>query len=157
MKRFCLWIVTEGRYVREPSRSWRPPWRGTSVKRGQERKSMPIWRALAPAERRSKRFSFWSYGASSRRPSPVQLDLLRQEMIVEDQVTVKPVMEATQSTLPAYDLRTGKIYVVPEKAYEVFTDQITHGVEGLCITHLAPEEVRRRWGFKETPIINLSR
>ena len=78
------------------------------------------------------------------------------KMIVEDQVTVKPVIEATQSTLPAYDLKMGKIYVVPEKAYEVFTDQITHGVEGLCITHLAPEEVRRRWGFKETPIIKLA-
>jgi Na+/proline symporter len=78
-------------------------------------------------------------------------------MIVEDQVTtVKPVLEATQSTLPTYDLRKGKIYVVHEKAYEVFTDQITHGVEGLCITHQSPEDVRRRWGFKETPIIKLS-
>jgi len=77
-------------------------------------------------------------------------------MIVEDQVTVKPVMEAAKETLPAYDLVRGKIYVVPEIAYEVFTDQITHGVEGLCITHDAPEDVRRRWGFKETPIIRLS-
>jgi Na+/proline symporter len=77
-------------------------------------------------------------------------------MIVEDQVTVKPVMEAAKETLPAYDLVRGKIYVVPEIAYEVFTDQITHGVEGLCITHDAPEEVRRRFGFKETPIIKLS-
>jgi Na+/proline symporter len=77
-------------------------------------------------------------------------------MIVEEQVPVKPVMEAVETTLPAYELDTGKIYVVPEKPYEVFTDQITHGVEGLCITHLAPEEVRRRWGFKETPIIKLS-
>ena len=77
-------------------------------------------------------------------------------MIVEDHVTVKPVMEAAKETLPAYDLVRGKIYVVPQIAYEVFTDQITHGVEGLCITHDAPEEVRRRWGFKETPIIKLS-
>ena len=77
-------------------------------------------------------------------------------MIVEDQVPVKPVMEAAQATLPTYDLDMGKIYVVPEKAYEVFTDQITHGIEGLCITHFASEEVRRRWGFKETPIIKLS-
>ena len=77
-------------------------------------------------------------------------------MIVEDQVTVKPVMEAARETLPDYNLVRGKIYVVPEIAYEVFTDQITHGVEGLCITHFAPEEVRRRWGFKETPIIKLS-
>lgn len=78
------------------------------------------------------------------------------KMIVDDQVSVKPVMEAAIETLPAYDLVQGKIYVVPEIAYEVFTDQITHGVEGLCITHSAPEEVRRRWGFKETPIIKLS-
>jgi hypothetical protein len=77
-------------------------------------------------------------------------------MIVKDQVTVKPVMEAAKETLPAYDLVRGKIYVVPEIAYEVFTDQITHGVEGLCVTHDAPDEVRRRWGFKETPIIKLS-
>ncbi|MDQ1262467.1 MAG: hypothetical protein QG575_1648, partial [Euryarchaeota archaeon] len=77
-------------------------------------------------------------------------------MIVEDHVTVKPVMEAAKETLPAYDLGRGKIYVVPEIAYEVFTDQITHGVEGLCITHDAPEDVRQRWGFIETPIIKLS-
>jgi hypothetical protein len=77
-------------------------------------------------------------------------------MIVEDQVPVKPVKEEAKTTLPTYDLKTGKIYVVPEIAYEVFTDQITHGVEGLCITHYAPEEVRLRWGFKETPIIKLS-
>jgi Na+/proline symporter len=78
------------------------------------------------------------------------------KMIVEDRVTVKPVIEAAKETLPAYDLVRGKTYIVPEIAYEVFTDQITHGVEGLCITHFAPEEVRRRWGFIETPIIKLS-
>lgn len=77
-------------------------------------------------------------------------------MIVEDTVTVKPVTEAVEATLPAYTLETGRIYIAHEKAYEIFTDQITHGVEGLCITHLDPEEVRRKWGFKETPIIKLS-
>lgn len=77
-------------------------------------------------------------------------------MIVEEQVPVKPVIEAAEATLPAYTLEMGKIYIVQEKAYEVFTDQITHGIEGLCITHQDPEEVRRRWGFKETPVIKLS-
>lgn len=77
-------------------------------------------------------------------------------MIVEDIVPVKPVTEAAETTKPAYALETGRIYIAPEKAYEIFTDQITHGVEGLCITHLDPEEVRRKWGFKETPIIKLS-
>lgn len=77
-------------------------------------------------------------------------------MIVEDQIPVKPVMEEARATLPTYDLETGKIYVAPEKAYEVFADMVLHGVEGLCITHQAPEEVRRKWGLKETPIIRLS-
>jgi hypothetical protein len=77
-------------------------------------------------------------------------------MIVEDQVPVKPVREEAKATLPTYDLKTGKLYIVPEIAYEVFTDQITHGIEGLCITHYAPEDVRLRWGFKETPIIKMS-
>ncbi|MGB7545767.1 MAG: DUF835 domain-containing protein [Methanothrix sp.] len=110
-------------------------------------------------------------GASRETVTPAQLRLLWQQfektltglmgssatkMIVDDQITVKPVMEAAKETMPAYDLVRGKIYVAPEMAYEVFTDQITHGVEGLCITHSAPEEVRRRWGFKETPIIKLS-
>lgn len=78
------------------------------------------------------------------------------KMIVQDHVAVKPVMEMAKETLPAYDLARGKIYVAPEIAYEVFTDQITHGVEGLCITHDSPEDVRGRWGFTETPIIKLS-
>ena len=77
-------------------------------------------------------------------------------MIVEDQVPVKPVVEESKETIPAFDLSMGRIYIVPDIAYEVFTDQITHGVEGLCITHSAPEQVRLRWGFKETPIIKLS-
>ncbi|MDM7913058.1 MAG: DUF835 domain-containing protein [Methanotrichaceae archaeon] len=77
-------------------------------------------------------------------------------MIVEETVPVKPVLEVARPSKPTYSLEAGRIYVAPEKAYEVFTDQITHGVEGLCITYLDPEEVRSRWGFKETPIIKLS-
>jgi len=77
-------------------------------------------------------------------------------MIVEEQVPVKPVVEAEETTRPRYALESGKIYIVPQKAFDVFTDQITHGVEGLCITHEDPDEVRRKWGFHETPIIKLS-
>jgi len=77
-------------------------------------------------------------------------------MIVEDEVGVKPVVEVIQETSPVYTLDPGKVYIIPEKAYEVFTDQITHGVEGLCITSTDPEEIRSRWHFTETPIIRLS-
>lgn len=76
-------------------------------------------------------------------------------MIVEETVPVKPVAEAAEATQPRYVLKTGEIYIAPLKAYEVFRDQITHGIEGLCITCQDPEEVRKRWGFKETPIIKL--
>jgi Na+/proline symporter/archaellum biogenesis ATPase FlaH len=77
-------------------------------------------------------------------------------IIVEEGVSVKPVLEALEATQPAYDLAVGRIYIIPEKTFEVFTDQITHGIEGLCITAQDPEDVRKRWGFRETPIIRLS-
>ena len=77
-------------------------------------------------------------------------------MIVEGVIQVKPVQEAIEATQPVYELSPGRTFIIPEKAYEVFTDQITHGVEGLCITTHDPEELRRRWGFRETPIIKLS-
>jgi len=77
-------------------------------------------------------------------------------MIVEEEVAVKPVVEVMKETRPLYSLDPGKVYIVPEKAYEVFTDQITHGVEGLCITSADPDEIRLRWHFTETPIVRLS-
>jgi len=77
-------------------------------------------------------------------------------MIVEDKIMVKPVVEAVEATQALYRLIPGRVYIIPDKTYEVFTDQITHGVEGLCITTKEPEELRRRWGFKETPIIKLT-
>jgi Na+/proline symporter len=77
-------------------------------------------------------------------------------IIVEETVPVTPVIEAEEATLPVYSLQVGRIYEAPEKAYEIFTDQIIHGIEGLCITSLDPEKIRQKWGFKETPIIKLS-
>lgn len=77
-------------------------------------------------------------------------------MIVEGEVAVKPVVEVMKETRPLYSLDPGKTYIIPEKAYEVFIDQITHGVEGLCITSSDPDEIRLRWHFTETPIVRLS-
>jgi archaellum biogenesis ATPase FlaH len=77
-------------------------------------------------------------------------------MIVEEEVAVKPVVEVIKETRPLYTLDPGKTYIIPEKAYEVFIDQITHGIEGLCITTSNPDEIRLRWHFTETPIVRLS-
>ncbi len=77
-------------------------------------------------------------------------------MIVEEEVAVKPVVEVIKETRPIYTLDPGKTYIIPEKAYEVFIDQITHGIEGLCITSSDPDKIRLRWHFTETPIVRLS-
>lgn len=78
------------------------------------------------------------------------------KLIVEDQINVRPVLERTKATLPSFNLVPGRIYLAPEQSYAVFTDQITHGIEGLCITTSPPDDVRQLWGFKETPILRLS-
>ncbi|MCJ7444127.1 MAG: DUF835 domain-containing protein [Methanotrichaceae archaeon] len=77
-------------------------------------------------------------------------------IIVKETIPVEPVIEAEVETMPVFSVQAGKVYVAPKKAYEVFTDQIIHGIEGLCITTLDPDKVRQKWGFKETPIIKLS-
>jgi len=77
-------------------------------------------------------------------------------MIVEEEVAVKPAVEVMKETRAIYTLDPGKAYIIPEKAYEVFTDQIMHGIEGLCITTSDPDEIRTLWHFTETPIIRLS-
>lgn len=78
------------------------------------------------------------------------------KLIVDDQISVRPVLERSKATLPSFNLVSGRIYLAPEQSYAVFTDQITHGIEGLCITTLPPDDVRQLWGFSETPIIRLS-
>jgi DNA-binding response OmpR family regulator len=59
-----------------------------------------------------------------------------------------------------YELRPGLSYVVKEqkavKSFEIFTDQVTHNIQGLCITRQYPAIVRQEWSLEETPIIWLS-
>ena len=77
-------------------------------------------------------------------------------IIVEEEISVKPVVEVVRDTMTMYTLNPSRIYVIPEKAYEVFTDQIKHGIEGLCIASCDPDEIRSKCQFTETPIIRLS-
>lgn len=59
-----------------------------------------------------------------------------------------------------YELRPGLSYVVKEqkavRSFEIFTDQVTHNIQGLCITRQYPAIVRQEWALEETPIIWLS-
>jgi DNA-binding response OmpR family regulator len=67
--------------------------------------------------------------------------------------------KATRSA-KKFELRPGLSYVVEEqkavKSFEIFTDQVTHNIQGLCITRQYPAVVRQEWALEETPIIWLS-
>jgi CheY-like chemotaxis protein len=69
-------------------------------------------------------------------------------------------MEKAKKTAIKYELRKGFGYVVkelkPDKSFEMFTDQVTHNIPGLCITREHPQVIRKKWGLEKTPIIWLS-
>lgn len=69
-------------------------------------------------------------------------------------------MEAPIASAKVYELRRGFAYLVketkPQKAFEIFVDQVTHNIQGLCVTRQHPTIIRKEWGLEKTPIIWLS-
>ncbi len=70
---------------------------------------------------------------------------------------VEPSIEEPILVPEKYSLERGIGYLVkeekPDKGYDVFYDQITHGGFGLCITKFLPEKVRERYNLIKTPIV----
>jgi hypothetical protein len=68
--------------------------------------------------------------------------------------------EAESHSKPKYDLLPGACYISrerkSERAFEIFTDLVTHGLQGLCVSRLKPEAVRERYGLRLTPIVWLT-
>ena len=73
---------------------------------------------------------------------------------------VEPSIEEPGITPKQYYLEKRHVYLIkeewPDKGYQIFYDQITHGSFGLCITKLEPEKVRERYKLAKTPIIWLT-
>ena len=44
-----------------------------------------------------------------------------------------------------------------DKAFSIFTDQVMHGMPGLCITRCYPDTIREKYNFENTPLVWLSR
>ena len=69
-------------------------------------------------------------------------------------------MEVARSSAKVYELRRGFSYLVkenkPYKSFEMFMDQVTHNIQGLCVTRQHPSILRKEWGLEKTPIIWLS-
>ncbi|QLH75485.1 MAG: DUF835 domain-containing protein [Methanomassiliicoccales archaeon] len=59
-----------------------------------------------------------------------------------------------------YELKRGYAYLVkevkPKKSFEIFVDQVTHDIQGLCVTRQHPSVIRKDWGLEKTPIIWLT-
>ncbi|MFH0815548.1 MAG: DUF835 domain-containing protein [Methanobacteriota archaeon] len=72
----------------------------------------------------------------------------------------KPANEAPVASECKYCLNEATGYLVKEetgeKSYDVFTENVTHGHQGLCITRDFPTKIRKRYGLERTPIIWLS-
>lgn len=69
-------------------------------------------------------------------------------------------MEVARNSAKIYELRRGFSYLVketkPTKSFEIFVDQVTHNIQGLCVTRQHPSIIRKEWGLEKTPIIWLS-
>ena len=69
-------------------------------------------------------------------------------------------MEEARISAKEYDLRQGFTYLIkeskPHKSFEIFVDQVTHNIQGLCVTRQHPNIMRKEWGLEKTPIIWLS-
>jgi DNA-binding response OmpR family regulator len=69
-------------------------------------------------------------------------------------------METTRRSKKVYELKKGYAYLVkevkPKKSFDIFVDQVTHDIQGLCVTRQHPSVIRKDWGLEKTPIIWLT-
>jgi hypothetical protein len=89
--------------------------------------------------------------------------------------TAEPAAEAPSQSDPKYQLRSGFSYMVREggtpgvswqhylrkeqksvSAIEVFSDIVTHGTMGFCVTRRYPPKLRDDYGLMKTPMVWLS-
>jgi hypothetical protein len=77
-----------------------------------------------------------------------------------DKLDIGTRTEQRAQSKQKYGLKPGLLYMIKERkadrAFEVFTDQVTHDCPGLCITRASPDSVRENHGLKETPIVWLT-
>ncbi|MFC2154107.1 DUF835 domain-containing protein [Candidatus Altiarchaeota archaeon] len=73
---------------------------------------------------------------------------------------ITPTAEEQSQEDMTWDLVSGKAYLIlgksRERAYDVFVDQVTHGIQGLCISRDNPNWVRETYGLKKTMILWLT-
>jgi PAS domain S-box-containing protein len=74
-------------------------------------------------------------------------------------LSVEPARETYKAREGKYKLEFGSNYLIADNvdlAYDMFTDTIMTGTEGLCITRKVPRKLRETYGLKRTPIVWLT-
>lgn len=75
-------------------------------------------------------------------------------------LTVEPIRESIETKqTKKYTLNSGTSYIVEDNidlAYDIFTNSIMSGAEGLCVTRILPEKIREKYGLKKTPMVWLT-
>lgn len=70
---------------------------------------------------------------------------------------LRPVAEANLKTALVYNLEPRRSYIVKEKkpieSFEIFTDAVKHGVQGLCISRTYPARIKQKYNLEKTPVL----
>jgi PAS domain S-box-containing protein len=75
-------------------------------------------------------------------------------------INIVPLAEKTEEAGKLYSLEPGYMYLYNKRKgshyMDVFSDQVKHNIQGLCITRHNPERIRKQYGIEKTPIIWLT-
>jgi len=73
---------------------------------------------------------------------------------------ITPAIEKTLDSRMKYNLNPGESYLIkdsrPTRAFDIFMDAVTHGIQGFSICRIHPKKVKGKYGLKKTPILWLS-
>ena len=82
--------------------------------------------------------------------------------MIERSISLTPVLEAKPErgiSGLASSIESGEMYLFkrnPSDAFEVFTNTVFAGHQGLCVTRMYPPKVRSKYGIEKTPIVWLT-
>jgi two-component system cell cycle response regulator len=73
---------------------------------------------------------------------------------------IVPLSEIAADSVQEYHFDKGVIYLMDkgkvDHYLEIFTDQVMHNIQGLCISRQNPQAIRDRFGLEKTPLVWLN-
>lgn len=86
--------------------------------------------------------------------------MLEESPRLKQFMDIVPSAEKTSPKPERFTIATGASYVLKEsptkRAYDLFVDKVTHNYQGLCITRMNPDLIKKQFDLQKTPILWLS-